>query len=61
MGNNVHINLELDTREETKRYFEALADGGQVTMELQDMFWGDYFGSCVDKFGLQWMFNCRES
>lgn len=61
MGNNVHINLELDTREETKRYFEALADGGQVSMELQDMFWGDYFGSCVDKFGLQWMFNCRES
>lgn len=57
-GNNVYINLEPDTREETKKLFSALSAGGKVTMELQDMFWGDYFGSCVDKFGVQWMFNC---
>lgn len=57
-GNNVHINLEPDTREETKRLFEALSAGGKVTMELQDMFWGAYYGSCIDKFGVQWMFNC---
>lgn len=59
-GNNVHINLELDTREETRKYFAALSKGGKVTMELQDMFWGDYFGSCTDRFGVQWMFNCGE-
>ena len=59
-GNNVHINLEPDTRKETRRLFDALSEGGQVTMELQDMFWGDYFGSCTDKFGIQWMFNCAE-
>ncbi|HXS58576.1 MAG TPA: VOC family protein [Hanamia sp.] len=59
-GNNVHINLEPDTREETKKLFSALSAGGQVEMDLQDMFWGDYFGSCKDKFGVQWMFNCRE-
>ncbi|MBS1565234.1 MAG: SRPBCC domain-containing protein [Bacteroidetes bacterium] len=57
-GNNVHINLEPDTREETKRLFDALSAGGKVTMELQDMFWGAYYGSCTDKFGVQWMFNC---
>lgn len=57
-GNNVHINLEPDTREETNRLFTALADGGKITMELQDMFWGAYYGSCTDKFGVQWMFNC---
>lgn len=57
-GNNMYINLEPDTREETKKLFDALAAGGRVTMDLQDMFWGDYFGSCVDKFGVQWMFNC---
>lgn len=57
-GNNVHINPEPDTREETERLFDALSDGGNVTMELQDMFWGDYFGSCTDKFGVQWMFTC---
>lgn len=59
-GNNVYITLEPDTRTETRRLFAALSDGGQVSMELQDMFWGDYFGSCTDRFGVQWMFNCSE-
>ena len=59
-GNNVHISLEPDTRAETKKLFDALSAGGKITMELQDMFWGAYFGSCADKFGVQWMFNCTE-
>lgn len=57
-GNNVYINLEPDTRGETDRLFHALAEGGKVEMALQEMFWGDYFGSLTDKFGIQWMFNC---
>jgi PhnB protein len=57
-GNNVHINLEPDSRAETKKLFEALSAGGKVTMDLQDMFWGAYYGSCTDKYGVQWMFNC---
>jgi len=59
-GNNVYICLMPDTREETRRLFKALSDGGKVEQELQDMFWGDYYGSCKDKFGVQWMFNCSE-
>jgi PhnB protein len=59
-GNNVHINLEPDTRGETKKLFDALSAGGKITMELKNMFWGAYFGSCTDKFGVQWMFNCTE-
>jgi PhnB protein len=59
-GNNVYINLEPDTKEETKKYFDALSAGGNITMELQDMFWGAYYGSCTDKFGVQWMFNCTK-
>jgi PhnB protein len=59
-GNNVHINLEPDTRDETKRLFDGLSKGGKITMELADMFWGDYFGSCTDKYGINWMFNCSE-
>ena len=59
-GNNVSINLQIDTRKETERLFKALSANGQVTMELGDMFWGDYFGSCVDKFGVNWMVNCAE-
>jgi PhnB protein len=28
-------------------------------MPLAEMFWGDYYGSLKDRFGTQWMFNCR--
>ncbi len=57
-GNNVFINLEPDTRAETERLFKGLSEDGKVGMALQEMFWGDYFGSCTDKYGVQWMFNC---
>lgn len=57
-GNNVYINLEPDTRTETKKLFDALSEGGKIEMEPAEMFWGDYFGSCTDKFGIHWMFNC---
>ncbi|NVO20718.1 MAG: VOC family protein [Bacteroidetes bacterium] len=56
-GNNINLSLEPDSKEETKRLFDALSEGGTVTMDLQDMFWGAYFGSCIDKFGVQWMLN----
>jgi PhnB protein len=59
-GNNIHINLEPDTRAETKRLFDALSAGGKITMELQEMFWGAYYGSYTDKYGVQWMFNCTQ-
>ncbi|MBK9401411.1 MAG: VOC family protein [Bacteroidetes bacterium] len=59
-GNNVYINLEPDTREETKRLFDLLSEGGKVEMELQEMFWGAYFGSFTDKYGVNWMVNCSE-
>jgi PhnB protein len=58
VGNNMFINLEPDTKAETERLFQALSEGGKVGMALQKMFWGAYFGSCTDKFGVQWMFNC---
>jgi PhnB protein len=59
-GNNVYINLEPDTEAETKILFDALSHGGKITMELQKMFWGAYYGSCTDKFGVHWMFNCSQ-
>ena len=56
-GNNVSICLGPDSREEADRLFAALAEGGTVEMPLADQFWGDYFGSLVDRFGVQWMIN----
>lgn len=57
-GNNVHLSLEPDTRAEAERLFNELSKGGKVEMPLQDMFWGAYFGSFTDPFGIKWMINC---
>ena len=57
-GNNCYICLMPDSRAEADRLFNELSAGGSVEMPLADMFWGDYFGSWVDKFGVQWMVNC---
>ena len=60
-GNNAYINLEPDTRAETEMLFAKLSAGGKVEMALTDMYWGAYFGSCTDKYGVQWMFNCENT
>lgn len=57
MGNNIYINLNPDSLSETERLFKELSKKGEVTMELERMFWGEYFGSCIDQFGVCWMFN----
>ncbi len=58
-GDNMYLNLEPDTRTETKRLFKLLSEGGKIEMPLTEMFWGGYFGSLRDRFGVQWMFNCE--
>ena len=57
-GNNMTINLELDDRAETDRLFNALSRDGSDVFGMQDMPWGAYWGTCADRFGVRWMFNC---
>ncbi|MCB9231970.1 MAG: VOC family protein [Bacteroidia bacterium] len=57
-GNNSYIMLEPDHVDDAKRLFSALSAGGKVTAELQEMFWGAWYGTFSDKFGVQWMINC---
>lgn len=57
-GNNTNINLEPDTRAEALRLFNELSAGGVVEMPIQDMFWGAYYGSFTDRYGINWMVNC---
>lgn len=35
--------------------FDALADGGVVTMPFEATFWSRGFGTCTDRFGVPWM------
>ncbi len=60
MGDSVSISVHPETVAETDKLFAALSDGGKVTMPLADMFWGAYFGMLVDRFGFQWMLNCKK-
>ena len=57
-GNNFSISYSAQTKEETDNLFAKLSEGGVATMPPQDMFWGAYFGSCVDRFGISWMVSC---
>ena len=50
-GNNFAISYQ------TEELLNKVSAGGKITMPLGDMFWGSYFGSCTDKFGINWMFN----
>src|SRR5687768_9126351 len=56
MRENVSLSVNCKTKEEQEKYFNKLAEGGNVTMPLQDTFWGAYFGMLPDKFGVQWLF-----
>ena len=38
-----------------KRAFEALSEGGKVTMPFAPPFWGGHFGMLTDRFGIPWM------
>jgi PhnB protein len=57
IGTNVYISLHPDTREEADRLFAALSEGGEVESAMADQFWGDYWGSVKDMYGVQWMVN----
>lgn len=56
IGNNVTINLEPDTREETDRLYAALSEGGRESTGMQQMPWA-YWGCTLDRYGIRWMFN----
>ena len=61
VGANVTLSLNATSKEEADRVFNALADGGVVTMPMNATFWGDYFGMCIDKFGINWMMSFNEN
>ena len=54
-GNGVDIAVSVDSRAEADRLYVALSEGGNVQMPMSNQFWGDYFGSLVDQYGVNWM------
>jgi PhnB protein len=57
-SNAIHVALHFKgDLDDVARKFDALAEGGEVTMPLADTFWGARFGTLTDAFGIRWMFN----
>lgn len=56
-GTNVSLSLNFTDVESIEKTFAALSEGANITMPLQDTFWGAKFGMLTDKFGFNWMFN----
>ncbi len=54
---NIHLSVDVLETEQIDTVFNKIAEGGKVTMPLQDTFWGARFGMLKDKFGVNWMFN----
>lgn len=55
IGQNMNISITTETKDEADRLFTELSKNGKITMPMQDVFWGDYFGMTSDQFGVEWM------
>ena len=60
-GNNFSLSVNAESREESDALLGKLSKGGNVSMPMQDMFWGAYFGACTDKFGISWQVHCEHT
>ena len=55
----ISLSIGTDDLAEAERVFNRLAEGGKVEMPMTDTFWGARFGMLTDRFGIDWMVNCR--
>lgn len=58
IGNNTTLNLEFDDAVDQDRLYAALSEGASDATGLNDMPWGARWGTCLDRYGVRWMFNC---
>jgi PhnB protein len=56
-GGAITISLSGDDEAELRGYWDGLSDGGTVSLPLERQMWGDLFGQCTDRFGVNWMVN----
>ncbi|WP_105420992.1 VOC family protein [Neorhizobium sp. T25_27] len=58
MRGSSHI-LIIGNRDSADGLFTKLAVGGKVTTPLAMQPWGSYYGKLTDRYGVQWMLDCR--
>jgi PhnB protein len=60
-GSQISVSLSGDDEAKLRGYWDGLAQGGTVTMPLEKAPWGDSFGMCTDRYGVNWMVNISGS
>ena len=55
VGNNIVVSLSGEDADDLRGYWEKLSGTGTVSMPLEKQVWGDEYGACTDKFGIEWM------
>jgi PhnB protein len=60
-GGNISVSLSGDDADELRGYWDMLSGGGTVAVPLEKQMWGDEFGMCVDRFGVNWMVNIAQA
>ncbi len=58
IGSNVSLAIGSNDPTGAEAIFAKMAEGGSVTMPMQQTFWAERFGMLTDKYGINWMFNC---
>ena len=56
-GSSISISLSGDDEQALRGWWQQLSDGGTVNVPLEKQMWGDVFGACTDRFGVDWMVN----
>ncbi len=51
------VSVHAEDGAEARRIFDALAEGGSISMPFQDTFWSPGFGMLTDRFGTPWLIN----
>jgi PhnB protein len=60
LGDELHISLHPDSKEEGQKLYDALSEGGEIEMKYEKQFWGGWYAMFRDKYGIQWMINYQE-
>ena len=56
----IWISVQIEDVGEAKRVFDALSEGGNITMKFEETFWAAGFGMAIDRFGIPWLVNCNK-